>query len=68
MQRVRIGVIGLGTMGRHYVKIYSDHPLAEVAAVSAPQEEQVGEIRALSTWMVIQITGGCLTGTIWMPW
>jgi len=47
MERVRIGVIGLGTMGRHYVKIYSDHPLAEVIAVSALQEDQVGEIRAL---------------------
>lgn len=47
MEQVRIGVIGLGTMGRHYVKIYSDHPLAEVAAVCAPQEKQVAEIRAL---------------------
>ncbi|TAM79225.1 MAG: Gfo/Idh/MocA family oxidoreductase [Acidobacteria bacterium] len=47
MERVRIGVIGLGTMGRHYVKIYSDHPLAEVAAVCALQEKQVDEIRAL---------------------
>ena len=46
MERVRIGVIGLGTMGRHYVKIYSDHPLSEVVAVSAPRQEQVDEIRS----------------------
>jgi predicted dehydrogenase len=46
MERVRIGVIGLGTMGRHYVKIYSDHPLAEVVAVCAPRQEQVDQILA----------------------
>ena len=44
MERVRIGVIGLGTMGRHYVKIYSQHPLSEVVAVSAPRQEQVDNI------------------------
>ncbi|MGH9708402.1 MAG: hypothetical protein ACRD5R_16750 [Candidatus Acidiferrales bacterium] len=31
--RVQIGVIGLGIMGDLYVKIYSQHPLAEVVAV-----------------------------------
>ncbi|HLZ91532.1 MAG TPA: Gfo/Idh/MocA family oxidoreductase [Candidatus Acidoferrum sp.] len=41
MEQVRIGVIGLGTMGRHYVKIYSEHPLAVVAAVSARRKEQM---------------------------
>ena len=46
MERVRIGVIGLGTMGRHYVKIYSDHPLSEVVAVSAPRQQQVDEVLA----------------------
>lgn len=46
MERVSIGVIGLGTMGRHYVKIYSDHPLSEVVAVSAPRQEQIDEIRS----------------------
>lgn len=44
MEKVRIGVIGLGTMGRHYVKIFSEHPLASVVAVSAPRAEQVDEI------------------------
>lgn len=46
MEKVRIGVIGLGTMGRHYVKIYSQHPLAEVTAVCAPRQEQVEEVRS----------------------
>jgi predicted dehydrogenase len=44
MEKVRIGVIGLGTMGRHYVKIYSQHPLAQVVGVCAPRQEQVDEI------------------------
>ena len=44
MERVRVGVLGLGTMGRHYVKIYSEHPLSEVVAVSAPRQEQVDKI------------------------
>ena len=46
MDPVRIGVIGLGTMGRHYVRIYSEHPLAAVVAVSARREEQVEEFRS----------------------
>jgi predicted dehydrogenase len=46
MEKVRIGIIGLGTMGRHYVKIYSQHPLAEVVAVSALRQSQVSEISA----------------------
>ncbi len=46
MDKVRIGVIGLGTMGRHYVKIYSQHPLAEVPAVCALRQDQVDAIRA----------------------
>lgn len=47
MEKVRIGVIGLGTMGRRYVKIFSEHPLAAVVAVSAPRAEQVDETCAL---------------------
>jgi len=47
MERVRIGVIGLGTMGSMYVKIYSAHPLAEVVAVSALQQEQIDKVRSL---------------------
>jgi len=47
MERIRIGVIGLGTMGSQYVKIYSAHPLAEVVAVSSLQQEQVDKMRSL---------------------
>ncbi len=46
MQQVRIGVIGLGTMGRYYVRIYDQHPLAAVVAVSARREEQVEKFRS----------------------
>ena len=47
MDRIRIGVIGLGTMGSQYAKIYSAHPLAEVVAVSALQQDQVDKVRSL---------------------
>lgn len=47
MERVRIGVIGLGIMGSLYVKIYSAHPLAEVVAVSSRQQERVDKACAL---------------------
>lgn len=46
VDRVRLGVIGLGIMGSSYVRIYSAHPLAEVVAVCARRQEQVDEIRA----------------------
>ena len=47
MERTRIGIIGLGIMGSLYAKIYSAHPLAEVVAVSSPQQDQVDKIRSL---------------------
>lgn len=47
MDRTRIGVIGLGTMGSQYVKIYSAHPLAEVVAVSSLEEAQIEKMRSL---------------------
>ncbi|MGH9770862.1 MAG: Gfo/Idh/MocA family protein [Candidatus Acidiferrales bacterium] len=43
MDRVRLGVIGLGIMGSLYAKIYSAHPMADVVAVSARRREQVDE-------------------------
>lgn len=46
MDRVRLGIIGLGIMGDLYTKIYSAHPLAEVVAVCSLRQEQVDEIRA----------------------
>ena len=45
MDRVQIGVIGLGIMGDLYVKIYSEHPLAEVVAVSSRRQERTDEVR-----------------------
>ncbi len=45
MERIRLGVIGLGTMGDLYVKIYSAHPLAEVVAVSSRRQARVDEVR-----------------------
>ena len=47
MEQIRIGVIGLGTMGSQYVKIFSAHPLAEVVAVSSLQEQQIEKMRSL---------------------
>ncbi len=46
MDRVRLGIIGLGIMGELYAKIYSAHPLAEVAAVCSLKQARVDEICA----------------------
>jgi predicted dehydrogenase len=43
---VRIGIIGLGTMGEQYAKIYAAHPLAEVVAVSSRRAQRMDEIRS----------------------
>jgi predicted dehydrogenase len=45
MDKIGIGVIGLGIMGRQYLTVYQRHPLTEVRAVanrSAERLEQVG--------------------------
>lgn len=44
--RVRLGIIGLGIMGESYVRIYSQHPLAEVVSVCSRRAERVEELRA----------------------
>lgn len=46
MEQVRIGIIGLGTMGRLYLKIYSQHPLARVVAVCTRSQEKLDEAAA----------------------
>lgn len=46
MEKIRIGVIGLGIMGELYVKIYSAHPLASVVAVSSRRQNRVEEFQA----------------------
>src|SRR6185312_13934493 len=45
MEKVRIGVIGLGIMGELYVRIYAAHPLAQVVAVSSRRQSRVDEIQ-----------------------
>ena len=44
IERVRIGVIGLGIMGEQYVRIYGAHPLAEVTAICTRRQERLDEI------------------------
>jgi len=44
MDKVRIGVIGLGIMGEQYARIYQAHPLAEVIAICNRRQERLDEI------------------------
>ncbi len=43
METIRIGVIGLGSMGKQYARVYSEHPLSTLVAVCARRPEQVEE-------------------------
>jgi predicted dehydrogenase len=43
MEPIRVGIIGLGIMGKQYARVYSEHPLSTVAAVCARRQEQVDE-------------------------
>ncbi|HWB84670.1 MAG TPA: Gfo/Idh/MocA family oxidoreductase [Bryobacteraceae bacterium] len=43
MERIRIGLIGLGIMGKHYARVFSEHPLSMLVAVCARRAEQVEE-------------------------
>ncbi len=40
MSRLKVGVIGLGNMGRHHVRIYSELPSVELVAVCDPIARQ----------------------------
>jgi len=42
--KVRVGVIGLGTMGEQYARIYQSHPLAEVTAIADPKPARLEEV------------------------
>ncbi|RXH54138.1 Gfo/Idh/MocA family protein [Granulicella sibirica] len=44
--KIRIGVIGAGIMGQQYVRIYQDHPYAEVTAVAAKHLNRAREAAA----------------------
>src|SRR6266568_398374 len=43
MEPIRMGIIGLGIMGKQYARVYSEHPLSELVAVCARRPEQAGE-------------------------
>ena len=42
--KIRVGVIGTGIMGQQYIRIYQDHPYAEVTAVAAARLENAEKI------------------------
>ncbi|HEX2641148.1 MAG TPA: Gfo/Idh/MocA family oxidoreductase [Pyrinomonadaceae bacterium] len=44
VEKVKIGVIGLGIMGEQYTRIYSDHSLAEVTAVCNRGQRRLDEV------------------------
>jgi predicted dehydrogenase len=44
VDKVRIGVIGLGIMGEQYARIYRAHPLAEVTAICNHRRERLDDI------------------------
>lgn len=44
MDKVRIGVIGLGIMGEQYTRIYQAHPAAIVTAICTRRREQLDQI------------------------
>jgi predicted dehydrogenase len=44
--QIRIGIIGLGIMGKQYARVYSEHPLTRVVAVCARRAEQAAEFSA----------------------
>src|SRR5579872_942544 len=45
MDNIRIGIIGLGIMGKQYARVFSEHPLSTLVAVCARRPEQVEELR-----------------------
>jgi len=42
--RIQIGVVGLGTMGEQYTRIYQCHPRAVVTAIADPKPERLEQI------------------------
>ena len=44
IEKVRIGIIGLGIMGEQYARIYQAHPLAEVTAICNHRRKRLDEI------------------------
>jgi predicted dehydrogenase len=46
MDQIRIGMIGLGKMGRTCIRVFGEHPMSRIAAVCARRAEQVDEAAA----------------------
>jgi predicted dehydrogenase len=46
MEKIRVGVVGLGKWGRHHVRIYHQLPDAVLAAVVSPDLDEVAELSA----------------------
>lgn len=44
--QIRIGIIGLGIMGKQYARVYAEHALTRVVAVCARRQEQTDEFAA----------------------
>ena len=44
MKQVRIGIIGLGNMGREHAKVCTESPTTELVAVCAPKANRVAEV------------------------
>lgn len=44
IEKVRIGVIGLGIMGEQYARIYQAHPLSTVSAICNRRRERLDEV------------------------
>lgn len=45
MESIRIGIIGLGIMGKQYARVFSEHPLSTLVAVCARRPEQVQQFQ-----------------------
>ena len=60
--RLRIGVIGLGYFGSRHVRVYADHPAAEVVAVADIDGARVTELAALTRATECGSFRGCSRG------
>lgn len=46
MKQQRVGVVGVGTMGQHHTRVYSELPEAELVGVADADEERAREVAA----------------------
>lgn len=45
-ERIRVGVVGVGQMGQHHVRIYTEHPGVELVGVTDADHERAVEVAA----------------------